>query len=933
MKKAIIVIVVLAVLAGGAFLVLRGMNMFAAPEAAPEAGPEATITGEPIQVGSLVVAEAKVVPVQSAELSLPTGGLVTEVLVVEGNHVEAGQAILRLNAAQQAAAVVQAEAQLQRAQAQLDELKAGARQEQIAAAKAAVEVAQARLAQVKEEAYPEEIAAARAELAAVQARLQKVLDGPTEDEIKVAAYELHRAELSLKQAQEAYDEVAYRADIGLLPQAVRLEQATINYETALASYNIAVEGPTEADIAEARSRVAQAQDALARLLRGASEADVAAAEAEVRRAQAELDLLEAGERAEAIAKAEADVAAAQAELGRAKAALADAELRAPFSGTVVSLDLKAGEYVAPGVSIAHLADLSAWEIETDDLTELGVVDVHEGDPVIITVDAFPGLELTGRVTRIKAIGEDKQGDITYTVIIKPDQQDNRLRWNMTAAVSIGSASEPTMEESITKSPMVSPTGVPATEVPVGLFPTATPWPSTETEPEMEAEPTSTLPPPTATSTPTPIATPASLLTAAPTPTTVVLKAEVVAQGLNVRSGPGTDYSKLGHLKYGQEVEVIGRDPATGWLQIAYPEAASGTGWISGKETYVRLKGSLETAPIVSASGPTPTPAVLASSPTPTPLASSSAGDGDELSGKLVFQTASGGGIYSIDADGTGLRRLAQGLDPTWSPDGDRVAFARWDFPYGLYVVHADGTGERQIFGAPQIKAPDWSPDGTRLVFTYQHEGNPQSREECLKNSIPGEPDSVRDCFEMSADPWWKLGVVRLGDGSFSELYSHDFSYSPTWSPDGTRIAYASDEGLALTWEDTAPAVSQNPNAESLSQQGTLDRSPAWSPDGMRFAFQHWSDDHYEIMVMNADGAGRTPLTESPAKAAVPVNSVSPAWSPDGQRIVYLTDVRGRWELFVMNADGSGQRPLFEGTLDDLTFEYQNLDERVVDWGP
>ncbi len=407
----------------------------------------------------------------------------------------------------------------------------------------------------------------------------------------------------------------------------------------------------------------------------------------------------------------------------------------------------------------------------------------------------------------------------------------------------------------------------------------------------------------------------------PTPTAVALKAEVVVWGLNVRSGPGIDYSKLGHLKYGQEVEVLGRDPATGWLQIAYPEAASGTGWISGKETYVRLKDSSETAPIVAVSDPPPTPS------------SALAGDGDNLGGKLVFQTSSGGDIYVINADGTGLRRLTDGLDPTWSPDGSQVAFARWSFPYGLYVINADGTEERQVLGAAQVKAPDWSPDGTSIAFTYQHGGHPYNWEKCRQFTPPGASEPVYRCREMPADPWWKLGVVYLEDDRLHELYCHDFSYSPTWSPDGTRIAYASDQGLALTWEDATSAVSRDPNTGALSLNRTLDRSPEWSPDGTRLVFQFWSHDHYEIMVMNADGSGRTLLTKSPVLADAPISSVSPAWSPDGQHVVYLTDPQGKWELFVMNADGGEQRPMFEGVLDDLTFEYHNVDEQVVDWGP
>ena len=90
-----------------------------------------------------------------------------------------------------------------------------------------------------------------------------------------------------------------------------------------------------------------------------------------------------------------------------------------------------------GVPVARIADTSTWQVETTDLTEINVVNVKEGDPVTITLDAISGLELTGKVQRIKGFGENKQGDIVYTIVVVLDKQDERLRWNMTAKVNIG----------------------------------------------------------------------------------------------------------------------------------------------------------------------------------------------------------------------------------------------------------------------------------------------------------------------------------------------------------------------------------------------------------------------------------------------------------------------------------------------------------------
>lgn len=430
--------IVMVLLVAGGFLAFGDRLVSGQGPATPP--PEATELPA-VTASDEIVADGKVVPVRSAALSLSTGGIVADVPVTEGERVEAGQVLVRLEAAQQEAAVAQAEAGLRSAQARLEELKAGPREQEIAAARAAVEAAQAQLARLMEGARPQEIAAAEAGLAAALAALQKVEEGPDEGQIISAQAEMASAEATLKQAQAAYDQVKWRNDVGALPQAAELERATIAYTAAKARYDELMKGATEADLAQARAAVQEAQAQLEVLRAPARAAEISAAEAEIRRAQAQLELLEAGARPETIAAAEAEVASAEAMLQQARAALAETELRAPFAGVVAGLEAKVGEQVAPGVVLVQLADLSEWQIETDDLTELNVVNIREGDPVTIRFDAIPDLVLPGRVSRIEAIGENKQGDITYTVVIRPEQQDERLRWNMTATVTIDPANE------------------------------------------------------------------------------------------------------------------------------------------------------------------------------------------------------------------------------------------------------------------------------------------------------------------------------------------------------------------------------------------------------------------------------------------------------------------------------------------------------------
>src|SRR4051794_14532451 len=82
-----------------------------------------------------------------------------------------------------------------------------------------------------------------------------------------------------------------------------------------------------------------------------------------------------------------------------------------------STDVQVGEYVAPGTPVVQLADLATWQIETTDLTERNIVRVRKGSQANVTFDAIPDLELHGTVSRIRRLGENKQGDITYALTI------------------------------------------------------------------------------------------------------------------------------------------------------------------------------------------------------------------------------------------------------------------------------------------------------------------------------------------------------------------------------------------------------------------------------------------------------------------------------------------------------------------------------------
>lgn len=434
MKKWLVLLIILGLV--GVIVVILGLPRRLAGRTV-QAPATATATPlPPAKAASQVVADAKVVPVRSAELSLPVSGIVAEILVKEGDFVKADQPLLRLNAARQRANLAQVEAQLSRAKARYEQTIAGSREQEISAAVASVDAAKAQLQKLKQGSSTAEIESAQAALAAAQAELRRVQAGPDSQQLIAAKAELDNADAKRRQAQAAYDRVRGSPDIGRLPESLALEQATNEYNAALARYQALQKGANPADVAAARARVNQAQADLNRILAPANASDIAAAEAEVRRAQAQLDLLLAGPRAEEIAAVLADVQAAEAAVEEAQAAVAETELTAPFDGEIVSLDVILGQQVATGQPIVRMADFSEWRIETNDLTELDVVGILPGDPVSVSFDAIPGLELPGHVLRIKPIGENRQGDVTYTVIVGLDRNDDRLLWNMTSTVRI-----------------------------------------------------------------------------------------------------------------------------------------------------------------------------------------------------------------------------------------------------------------------------------------------------------------------------------------------------------------------------------------------------------------------------------------------------------------------------------------------------------------
>ena len=394
------------------------------------------VAAAPEPQSAAIVADAKVVPVMSADLGLTSSGIAVNVAVREGDVITPGQLVIQLDSKDIQVAIAQARANLMNVQARYDELAAGSLDEDIEAARASLAAAQARLDRITLSTENGDIAAAEASVAQTQASLQQVLDGSSEQQLIEARANIHSAEADLKRAQSAYNLVKWRNDLGATKESADLQKATIAYEAAKARLTDLENGATQAEIAAASAQVRQSQAQL-NSLRNSRPADIAVYQADVRQAQAQLDKLLKGTRPELLAQAEANVAASTAALQQQLVALSKLELRAPFTGTVASLDVTLGEQVTQGVPVLRLADLEQLQLETEDLTELQVVLIQEGDEATVSFDALPDLTMIGTVTRIRPFGETSSGDLVYRATITLPQADPRLRWNMTAVVTFG----------------------------------------------------------------------------------------------------------------------------------------------------------------------------------------------------------------------------------------------------------------------------------------------------------------------------------------------------------------------------------------------------------------------------------------------------------------------------------------------------------------
>lgn len=325
------------------------------------------------------------------------GGRVAEVLVEEGQRVQCGDVLLRLDAAEAQAVLAASEAGLAQAEAMLAKLEAGA--------------------------TPEQLRQAEAAATAAEAQYRMALKGARSEEIRAAEAALDAARAQWEAAQTDYARVLRLHGKEIATQR-QLEQARAALEMAEGQYRSARE----------------TRDMLAR---GAREEEIAAAKALYDQAAAVVEELKAGAREEDLAAARAARDAAAAERDRAATALKEMTVTAPLDSVVESVHVHVGDLIRPGPAVRL--------VDPDDLRLIVYVSaamlgkLRVGQQVRITTDSHGAESFTGEIIHIAGQGEytprnlqtqEERVQQVFAVKIKLDSAGGKLRAGMSATAHL-----------------------------------------------------------------------------------------------------------------------------------------------------------------------------------------------------------------------------------------------------------------------------------------------------------------------------------------------------------------------------------------------------------------------------------------------------------------------------------------------------------------
>jgi HlyD family secretion protein len=467
-------------------IVTRGdltLGVSATGNVEPRTQAELAFTSASGRVDQVLVAEGDTVLAEAPLVELDARQLTAELAAAQANLAVAQADLQALRDGATSEQIAEAQAQVQAAQSNLTQTQGSVTGADLQSARAQLE--QARAALAKLEAGPQSDERARAQSALIDARAELDRQRST----LAAAKEDARAAIAqranaLRDAQATYSTAYWdneyvqkngtdprtgqplsdtakrdfaddleQARLAVIDAEAAVNQAQINYETAkqdeisgLASSQARVEtaqadldklleGAEADELAAARAQVASAEANLARLTGAERAGAVAAQQANLEAAQARFAQLTSDPTTSDLARAEARVAQAQAQLDQAQIRLDDATLRAPFDGTVATVNVAPGETINAQIPPVTLIDTSRYLVKvTVDEVDIGKVSVDQS--VSVLIDALGGPELNGTVLRVEPLPQNESSVTAYLVTIEIDPTGRSLKSGMTASATI-----------------------------------------------------------------------------------------------------------------------------------------------------------------------------------------------------------------------------------------------------------------------------------------------------------------------------------------------------------------------------------------------------------------------------------------------------------------------------------------------------------------
>jgi multidrug efflux pump subunit AcrA (membrane-fusion protein) len=347
-----------------------------------------------VEASGGVISQGNLVPKDYMYLSFPGGGHVSQVMVKQGDQVTAGQVLASLGDREQYQAnVTAAELEVQNAQQALNDLNTNS---DITSSNAWLALLDANSALIQAET---------AWSAIDTDEYQKKID---DAELKVSDMQT-----ALDDAQTAFDKVANLDTSNPTYKSAEtdLKNAQLNYDNAVHERDQLI---IDRDRAKANLELAQALQV---------------------KAQHDYDVTRQGPDPEQVTLAQMNLDTANAHLTAAQSALDNMDLKAPFNGTVVDVNVSNGQLVGSDTWAVLVADFSEWYVDSSDLTEQEVVNVSMGQTATISPDALPDQHLSSQVTEIADMFDVKSGDVLYHVRLRVDQPDPGFKWGMTVEIA------------------------------------------------------------------------------------------------------------------------------------------------------------------------------------------------------------------------------------------------------------------------------------------------------------------------------------------------------------------------------------------------------------------------------------------------------------------------------------------------------------------